>query len=118
MPGCHHQAGPPSVWVKTLILRTLHGDAIHLLTSLHVMWQADAPSRMNRQGAARTYHTYLSWGYFQRRMAQQRETASAALGSSGSSSSNADTGIQASQACVCFQGPENAGKVGSDVLYC
>ena len=49
------------------------------LTLLHAVLQADSPSRMNRQGAARTYHTYLLWGYFQRRMAQQRESASMAL---------------------------------------
>ena len=30
------------------------------------------PSRMSRQGAARTYHSYLNWGYMQRRMALQR----------------------------------------------
>ncbi len=60
----------------------------------HASLQADSPSRMSRQGAARTYHTYLSWGYFQRRMAQQRESASLAL-----SSSAADSG--ASSACPC-----------------
>ena len=64
---------------------------------IHLMRQADTPSRTNRQGAARTYHTYLSWGYFQRRMAQQREAASAAL--SSSSSSSADAGLQALRAC-------------------
>lgn len=75
------------------------------------MWQADTPSRMNRQGAARTYHTYLSWGYFQRRMAQQRETASAAL--SSSSSSTADAGLHTPQAC-CQNKPTKACKVGCE----
>ena len=35
------------------------------------MPQADTPTRMSRQGAARAYHTYMNWGYFQRRMAAQ-----------------------------------------------
>jgi hypothetical protein len=35
--------------------------------------QVDAPSSMNRQSAARAYHTYINWGYFQRRMSLQRE---------------------------------------------
>ena len=34
-------------------------------------------SRMSRQGAARTYHSYMSWGYFQRRMAQHRASPAA-----------------------------------------
>ena len=107
-----------------------------------LMLQADTPSRMSRQGAARTYHTYLSWGYFQRRMAQQRETASASL---SSSSSPADAGLRAPQACCmlliqgldlmmqiyvlagvvmmiwdmgCLPEPTSSGKVGLAVLYC
>lgn len=36
--------------------------------------QADTPSSMNRQGAARAYHTYMNWGYFQRRMSVQQES--------------------------------------------
>ena len=31
-----------------------------------------SPSRMNREGAARTYSLYQSWGYFQRRMQLRR----------------------------------------------
>ncbi len=53
--------------------------------------QADTPSRMSRQGAARTYHSYLNWGYFQRRMALQRSGeagADPASSSDGSSSRN------------------------------
>ena len=42
--------------------------------------QADTPSRMSRQGAARTYHSYMNWGYFQRRMALQRSGEAAAAG--------------------------------------
>ncbi len=92
----------------------LHDQAIHPPMLLHAMWQADTPSRMNRQGAARTYHTYLSWGYFQRRMAQQRETASATLNSS-SSSSTADTGMQAPRACLRLEGAQ---KLASLALMC
>ena len=33
------------------------------------------PSRMNREGAARTYSLYQSWGYFQRRMLLRRAAA-------------------------------------------
>ena len=37
---------------------------------LHV--QGSLPSRMSREGAARTYHMYTYWGYFNRRMSARR----------------------------------------------
>ena len=35
--------------------------------------QGSLPSRMSREGAARTYHMYTYWGYFNRRMAARRQ---------------------------------------------
>lgn len=59
--------------------------------------QADTPSRMSRQGAARTYHSYINWGYFQRRMALQRSGGSgedaAEPASSSDSSSSSTSGM-------------------------
>ncbi|KAL3133149.1 hypothetical protein ABBQ38_007044 [Trebouxia sp. C0009 RCD-2024] len=34
--------------------------------------QGSLPSRMSREGAARTYHMYTYWGYFNRRMSARR----------------------------------------------
>ena len=50
--------------------------------------QADAPSRMSWQGAARAYHSYMSWGYFQRRMAHHRSFAAPADSRAAASSSS------------------------------
>ncbi|KAK9902224.1 hypothetical protein WJX75_008431 [Coccomyxa subellipsoidea] len=62
-------------------------------------YEADTPARMNRQGAARTYHTYMNWGYFQRRMAQQRDSpGSAASDSSNGSSEDGSTDSHSSYA--------------------
>ena len=35
--------------------------------------QGSLPSRMSREGAARTYHMYTYWGYFNRRMSARRQ---------------------------------------------
>ncbi|DBA70552.1 TPA: hypothetical protein ACH3X2_011948 [Trebouxia sp. C0005] len=35
--------------------------------------QGSLPSRMSREGAARTYHMYTYWGYFNRRMLARRQ---------------------------------------------
>ena len=78
------------------------------LTLLHAVLQADSPSRMNRQGAARTYHTYLSWGYFQRRMAQQRESASMALSSSAADSGAMPACSYHGQDAACHHGTRPA----------
>ncbi|EIE18492.1 hypothetical protein COCSUDRAFT_60158 [Coccomyxa subellipsoidea C-169] len=67
-------------------------------------YEADTPARMNRQGAARTYHTYMNWGYFQRRMAQQRDSPNtsepAAADADSSAAGSADSHVSyAGDAC-------------------
>lgn len=51
---------------------------------------------MSRQGAARAYHTYMNWGYFQRRMAQPREPDSEEA--SGSARDPQDPGLAGADA--------------------
>lgn len=46
--------------------------AILLVPSLMQCLQGSLPSRMSREGAARTYHMYSYWGYFNRRMSARR----------------------------------------------
>lgn len=41
--------------------------------------QGSLPSRMSREGAARTYHMYIYWGYFNRRMAVRRQMEQKAM---------------------------------------
>jgi len=42
-----------------------------VLKMMHL--QGSLPSRMSREGAARTYHMYTYWGYFNRRMSARRQ---------------------------------------------
>ena len=47
--------------------------------------QGSLPSRMSREGAARTYHMYTYWGYFNRRMSARRQLEQKTMpGSKGS----------------------------------
>ena len=57
------------------------------------MPQADTPTRMSRQGAARAYHTYMNWGYFQRRMAAQPRELDGEETSNGSGQDPQDPGL-------------------------
>ena len=52
------------------------------LTQLVMAAEGSTPSRMNREGAARTYSLYQSWGYFQRRMQLRREADDGSAGES------------------------------------
>lgn len=47
---------------------------------LLVDYDSKRPSRMNRFGAARTYHMYADWGYFNRRMHLHRQGQPASAG--------------------------------------
>ncbi len=67
-----------NVWLEVtlLLLQSVAFDR-------HCTWQAfvlrmthlqgSLPSRMSREGAARTYHMYTYWGYFNRRMLARRQ---------------------------------------------
>lgn len=48
----------------------MHGKRLRLIMT-HL--QGSLPSRMSREGAARTYHMYTYWGYFNRRMSARRQ---------------------------------------------
>ncbi|KAK9823830.1 hypothetical protein WJX72_005805 [[Myrmecia] bisecta] len=56
------------------------------------------PSRLNREGAARTYHMYCYWGYMNRRMARlrQQEEASGVAPTSGPYAFGDASGVQSS----------------------
>ena len=68
------------------------------------LMQADTPARMNRQGAARTYHTYMNWGYFQRRMAQQRDSPSGSGHAAGESAQGGSQGGSSADSHVSYAG--------------
>ncbi|CAL8465952.1 g5488 [Coccomyxa elongata] len=87
-----------------------HSDAARLMSGLPrdfvlgseasgtiTPYEADTPTRMSRQGAARAYHTYMNWGYFQRRMAQPREPDSKEA-SSGSGRDPQEPGLAGADA--------------------
>lgn len=48
--------------------------------------QGSLPSRMSREGAARTYHMYTYWGYFNRRMTARRQLEQGTMPGSKASS--------------------------------
>lgn len=83
------------------------------------MAQADTPTRMSRQGAARTYHTYVNWGYFQRLMAQRRCSSGGADVSGGDAemsgdASRRDADVSGGDADVSADVSGGGADIGSD----